>query len=296
MHEHGHDHPHDEHHSHGSAADGHRYACHHGSLAQHRDQADTICIDHLSFTYPQSHATGDMPPKPALRDITLHVEAGCNLGIIGPNGAGKSTLIRILLGQLTGYDGNVQLAGMTPAKACHAGDIVGYVPQRHDVQWRFPLSGRQVVELGLTGKSSMLTGPKRADRDYARSMIERVGAKPYADQPIGQLSGGQQQRLFIARALAPRPRILLLDEPFVGVDEAGQQQFADLIHELHEQLDLTLVIVSHDIAAIAAGCNRVACLKQSLHYHDAPEGLTREVLAEVFEHEITPISRRGEGG
>ncbi len=79
----------------------------------------------------------------------------------------------------------------------------------------------------------------------------------------------------------------------VGVDEAGQRQFAELIHELHESLGLTVVIVSHDIQAIAAGCNRVACLKRRIHYHDAPEGLTPNVLAEVFEHEIRPVRREG---
>ena len=94
---------------------------------------------------------------------------------------------------------------------------------------------------------------------------------------------------FIARALVAKPKVLILDEPLVGIDEAGQHQFAQLIHELHESLDLTMVIVSHDIQAIAAGCNRVACLKQSIHYHAAPEGLTPEVLAEVFEHEIRPV-------
>mgnify|MGYP002626584267 FL=1 len=119
--------------------------------------------------------------------------------------------------------------------------------------------------------------------------MEKVGVVDLRDRPVGQLSGGQQQRLFIARALVAQPKVLILDEPLVGVDEAGQQRFAALINELHASLGLTIVIVSHDIQAIAAGCNRVACLRQSIHFHDAPQGLTREVLAEVFAHEVAPV-------
>ncbi len=96
----------------------------------------------------------------------------------------------------------------------------------------------------------------------------------------------------MARALVAKPKILILDEPLVGIDEAGQQQFDELMRGLHHALDLTLVIVSHDIRAIASGCTRVACLNQTIHYHDSPAGLTEEVLREVFQHEIT-WARRG---
>jgi zinc transport system ATP-binding protein len=119
-----------------------------------------------------------------------------------------------------------------------------------------------------------------------------MGIAELADRPIGDLSGGQQQRTFMARALAAKPRILILDEPLVGIDEAGQRQFAELSHDLHHSLNLTLVIVSHDLRAIASGCTRVACLNQSIHYHDSPAGLTEDVLREVFQHEISWALRR----
>jgi zinc transport system ATP-binding protein len=273
----------------------HGPACNHGSLAVHRDQGDAICLHDVSYRYPAHGASGG-EARPAgaaggwaLRNVTLHIEHGCSLGIIGPNGAGKSTLIKLLLGMLKGYQGQVQIMGMTPEQACRRGDVLGYVPQRHDVEWRFPVSVQQVVNMGLTGKTGLLRWFRKEDKDYALHMMEKVGIINLRHRPIGELSGGQQQRAFIARALVARPRVLLLDEPTVGVDEAGQQQFAQLINDLHQSLDLTVLIVSHDLQAIAAGCNRVACLNQRIHYHDAPGKLTQEVLREVFQHDIMSV-------
>ncbi len=270
-----------------------RHRCDHGSLAEHRPERDAICLEHVTFRYPDSGGrmagNGREGGTLALRDVTLHVERGCNLGIIGPNGGGKTTLLKLMLGLLDGYEGSIRVAGLTPREATRRGDIVGYVPQRSEAEWRFPVSARQVVRMGLVGRTGLWHRFRREDLDYADAMMERVGVAPLADRPIGRLSGGQQQRLFIARALAPRPQILILDEPLVGIDEAGQHRFAQLIHDLHESLNLTVIIVSHDLQAIAAGCNRVACLKQTIHFHDAPQGLTPRVLAEVFEHEIATV-------
>ena len=268
------------------------HACQHGPLGEHRPTADALCLDHVSYQYPPATINGEVQRVLALDDVTLHVEYGCNLGIIGPNGAGKTTLIHIMLGLLDGYSGSVRIAGLTPRDACRRGDIVGYVPQRPTAEWHFPLTAAQVVRMGLVGKTGLLRWYRKADREYADHVMARVGIADLRDRPFGALSGGQQQRVFIARALAPQPRILILDEPTVGVDEAGQRQFAQLVHELHESLNLTLVIVSHDLQAIAAGCNRVACLKRRIHYHASPEGLTPDVLAEVFEHEVKPVMDR----
>ena len=116
-----------------------------------------------------------------------------------------------------------------------------------------------------------------------------VGADRVANKPIGTLSGGQLQRVMVARALAGKPRLLLLDEPTVGIDPAGQQQFGEFLGSLVKQLGVTLVVVSHDIRTIAAGCDRIACLSRTLHSHVAPEGLTPRVLAEVFRHDVAAI-------
>ena len=271
----------------------HNHTHDHDSLAHHGGH-DAVCLDHVSYRYPSPsrkarNGDGNGSGNLVLRDVTLHIEQGTKLGIIGPNGAGKTTLVKIILGLIRGYTGKVRVMDLSPTEACRRGNVVGYVPQRLDVEWRFPVTAEQAVLMGLTARSRWLPWFSKGDHDYARHVMEKVGVVDLRDRPVGQLSGGQQQRLFIARALVAQPKVLILDEPLVGVDEAGQQRFAALINELHASLGLTIVIVSHDIQAIAAGCNRVACLRQSIHFHDAPQGLTREVLAEVFAHEVAPV-------
>jgi len=253
--------------------------CHHGALGEHRPDTDAICIDHLSFSYDGVEA---------LRDVTLHVERGCNLGIIGPNGGGKTTLLKIVLGLLEGYRGSVRVMGLDPSQVCRRGDVVGYVAQKPDFEPRFPVTVRQVVRMGLTGKTGLLRRHARADLDEVEALMERLDVAALADRPIGELSGGQQQRVFIARALAARPGILLLDEPTVGVDVAGQQRFAELIHSLHESLGLTIIVVSHDLRAVAGSCGKVAVLNRTIHFHDSPEGITPELMQEIFQHDVAP--------
>jgi zinc transport system ATP-binding protein len=260
------------------------HSCPHGSLAEHRDTTDAVCVDHVSFRYPE---VGVESQRLTLRNVTLHVEQGCSLGIIGPNGAGKTTLLKIMLGLLDGYTGSVEIMGLSPAAACRHGGIIGYVPQRHEAEWRFPVTVRQVARMGLVGKTGMFRRHSRDDLDYVDQLLERLGIADLTDLPIGDLSGGQQQRAFMARALAAKPKVLILDEPLVGIDEVGQRQFAELSHDLHCSFDLTLIIVSHDIRAIASGCTRVACLNQAIHYHDSAAGLTEDVLRDVFQHEIS---------
>jgi len=262
---------------------GHHHHDHHhdhASLGEHHERTDAICVDRVSFRYAEVEA---------LRQVTLHVEAGTKLGIIGRNGGGKTTLLKIMLGLLEGYDGRVTIGGHSPREVCRRGDVVGYVPQKHEFEPRFPVSVRQVVRMGLVGKTGLFHRHAPADLDRVEALLESVGTADLADRPIGSLSGGQQQRAFIARALAPGPSVLLLDEPTVGIDVAGQKRFADLINTLQQQLALTVVVVSHDIGTIAAGCDMVACLNRTIHYHDAPQGLTEQVLHEVFSHEIAGV-------
>lgn len=240
----------------------------------------------VSFAYP---AKGDpRSSRPVLERVSLTVNEGERLGVLGPNGGGKSTLLKLTLGLLKGATGEILVFGEAPARAVRAG-LVGYVPQRPDCELAFPLSARQVVEMG----PAISLPPWRRLSTEQRLGVERgmhvVGATAFADRPIGHLSGGQFQRVMIARALAASPRLLLLDEPTVGIDVAGQQQFADLLRRMHDELKLTVVVVSHDIRTVAAGCDRIACLSRTLHSHVAPEGLTPAVLAEVFRHDVAGI-------
>ena len=153
----------------------------------------------------------------------------------------------------------------------------------------FPVSVRQAVELGAAWRASPLRRVPVAARARVDELLRLVGMHELAARPIGALSGGQLQRALIARALAPRPRVLVLDEPTVGIDARGQQRFAELLASVHRELGVTILIVSHDLRAIVAGCDRVACLARRLHSHVAPDGLTPQVLAELFSHDVAGV-------
>jgi len=178
--------------------------------------ANVVEISGLDFAYGK---------QKVLQGIDLAVAAGTTLGLIGPNGGGKTTLIRLLLGMLKPTAGTIRIAGMAPRQAIRQGDLIGYLPQNPRVADSVPLNVRQVVRLGLVGKTGLLRSHTREDLEFVEQLLKRVGIFELADQPIGSLSGGQMQRAFIARALAPRPKLLLLDEPTTGIDRAGQQQF-----------------------------------------------------------------------
>lgn len=263
---------------------------HDAALAQHHSE-DAVCVDHVSFWWEGKRGQVQ-GAQPVLDSVTLHVPHRTRLGIVGPNGGGKTTLLRLVLGLLTPTLGRITVFQASPADACRR-SLIGYVPQRHDFNPRSPLTVRQVVRMGLAARTGLFRRYAPEDLAHAEHALERSGMKALADRPIGDLSGGQQQRTFIARALAARPRLLVLDEPTVGIDEAGQAQFAELMNRVHHDYDVTTIIVSHDLRAITAGCDQVACLNHRIHFHNAPSGLTREVLSEVFAHNfmgVTPSS------
>lgn len=237
-----------------------------------------IEFDSVSYTYPGAEQS-------ALEAISLRVEPGERLGVLGPNGGGKSTLLKIAMGMLTGHRGVVTVNGEPPVLARRRGRIA-CVLQKCEAELRFPLSVRQVVQLAATRRLSPWRRMGGGARERVDRALELVGVTDLAGRPIGAISGGQLQRVLIARAIATDPAILALDEPTVGIDIEGQARFAKLLDAIHKELNLTIVIVSHDVRAIAAGCDRVACLSRTLHFHDAPQGLTPQVLAEVFQHDV----------
>lgn len=239
-------------------------------------------FESVTFRYPGSS-------KPALENVSLVVQAGERLGILGPNGGGKSTLLRLMLGLLDGASGVIRVCGMSPSAARAAG-MIGYVPQKLDAEMLMPLSAIGVVTLGACWRVSPLR-PVPADvRERVARAMRLVGAEAFADRPIGKLSGGQVQRVMIARALAADVRILALDEPTVGIDPSGQRMFGDLLHTVHRELGVTIMVISHDLRAIVAGSDRVACLARRLHSHTSPEGLTPQVLAELFSHDVAGLA------
>lgn len=240
-----------------------------------------IEFDGVWYAYPGSGV-------PAVEAVSLRVERGERLGVLGPNGGGKSTLIRLALGQIHPDRGTVRVLGEEPARARQAGRI-GSVSQGISTELAFPLSVRQVVAMPLV----RTLGPwQRVPEEAAQRVDETlalVGIADQGDRPIGRLSGGQFQRVMIARAVVGRPSVLLLDEPTVGVDLKGQHRFAELLAGLHDELGLAIVVVSHDLRALVAGSDRVACLNRTLHVHTSPQGLTPQVLAEVFSHDVVGV-------
>ncbi len=236
-----------------------------------------IVVEHLSFRYPR--ASDDV-----LDDISFEVDAGEKLGILGPNGGGKSTLLKLLLGLLETDRGRVMVFGRTPSQARRAG-LVGYLPQRIEAELNAPLSVEQVIRMPV-----LVAGrPSDDDLRHIKRMMGLMELDTLGDRPIGSLSGGQLQRVMIARALARRPRVLILDEPTVGIDITGQQRFAGLLSTLHDELGLTLVIVSHELRTIVTGSTRIACLARTMHFHGSASGLTTEILEQVFQHDISGV-------
>jgi zinc transport system ATP-binding protein len=225
---------------------------------------------------------------PAVREISLRVEPGERLGILGPNGAGKTTLVRIALGMLAPTSGTVRLFG-EPPEVARSRRWIGYVAQRSGAELAFPLSVRQAVAMPATLGTPPWRAPGASQREAVERALRLTGCDAFANRPIGHVSGGQFQRAMIARALAAEPRLLVLDEPTVGIDVTGQQRFAEMLAHVQEELGVTVVVVTHDLRTVAAGCDRVACLHRSLHAHVSPEGLTPAVLAEVFRHEVAGI-------
>jgi zinc transport system ATP-binding protein len=233
-----------------------------------------ITISALDFAYRETLV---------LKQVSLSVEPGTTLGLIGPNGGGKTTLLRLLLGLLEPTRGSIEIAGLPPRRAVARGDIIGYLPQNPpQPDARLPLSVRQVARLGLVGKTGMLHRYRTDDLRFVDELLEMTGVADLADTPIGALSGGQLQRVLITRALAAKPKMLLLDEPTTGIDRLGQQQFLESVTQLKERLGLTVIFVSHDLRAVSAISDRIGCLNLTLHYHDVPEHLPPDLVYRMF--------------
>lgn len=234
-------------------------------------------------------------PKPALLDVSVSIDEGLLVGIIGPNGAGKSTLVKAILGFVKPDFGQVLIQGNSFE---HARGKVAYVPQRGAVDWDYPITVEQVALMGRYGHVPWWKDLGSEDRHRVHEALEMVRMADFRHRQIGQLSGGQQQRVFMARALAQGGDILLLDEPFAGVDAATERAILDVLDRAKKS-GRTLVVVHHDLATASEYFDRLILIKQRLYAYGEPERvLDPELLSEVYEGKLRAfggLRGRGDG-
>ncbi len=219
-------------------------------------------------------------PVPALLDISVEIPASELIGVIGPNGSGKSTLIKSMMGFVKPDVGQVFLFGK---EVSQTKGLVAYVPQRGSVDWDFPITVREVAAMGRYAHRRWWQDLSRSDYAAADHALEQVRMADFAKRQIGQLSGGQQQRVFMARALAQDAEVLLLDEPFAGVDAATERAILDVLQTTKSQ-GKTVVVVHHDLATAAEYFDQLILLKQRLFGFGPPQMvLNPELLCDVYE-------------
>lgn len=237
-----------------------------------------ISVEHLTVSYQA---------KPALLDVSVQIESDQLVGVIGPNGAGKSTFIKAILGFVKPDLGTVLINGKGAQKA--KGEVA-YVPQRGAVDWDFPITVMEVALMGRYQQIPWYTSPKASDNKAAFEALEMVRMQDFADRQIGELSGGQQQRVFMARALAQGSDILLLDEPFAGVDAATERAILDVL-ERAKKSGKTLVVVHHDLSTAAEYFDKLILIKQRMYAYGAPRVvLNEELLSKVYEGRLRIFS------
>jgi ABC-type Mn2+/Zn2+ transport system ATPase subunit len=208
----------------------------------------------------------------ALDDVSLSLEVGERVAVVGPNGAGKSTLFKAMVGLLRPSAGSVEAKGA----------VIGYVTQRSTVDWSFPVTVHDVVMMGRIARMGWLRWQRPKDREIVRRCLEQVGMLHLSGRQIGELSGGQQQRVFIARALAQEATILLMDEPFAGVDAPSQEAILDILDHLRAQ-DVTVMVSTHDLNLATERFDRLALLNRRLVAYGPPrQVIAPDILAEAY--------------
>lgn len=232
-----------------------------------------ITVDNLSVTYNNARL--------ALYNATCTVEPGTITGLVGPNGSGKSTLFKSVMGFLQPSQGQIRVQGL-PVQKAQKRQLMAYVPQTDEVDWNFPVSVFDVVMMGRYGYMNLLRIPSARDRRLVMTSLGRVGMSEFRHRQIGELSGGQKKRSFLARALAQEGKVILLDEPFTGVDVKTEKQIIDLLIQLRAE-GHTILVSTHDLASISTFCDRTILLNRTiLASGTTAETFTEENLAMTF--------------
>lgn len=217
-------------------------------------------------------AFGYRPGQRVLEDVSLRIEEGEFVAIAGPNGGGKTTLVRLALGLERPTSGQAMLFG-EPAHRFSNRRLLGYLAQRAELGGDAPATVREVVSAGRLARGPLLGPLRKHDRELVSRAIERVGLIHVADAPVRTLSGGMQQRTFIAKALAGEPSLLVLDEPTTGVDAESQESLAGLLDELHSELGVTILYVSHEFGAVERFVQRLLLVRRTIVFDGSPDDL-----------------------
>ena len=218
------------------------------------EQAASISVESVTVRYSNGHT--------AIRDVSFTLQGGTTCALVGVNGSGKSTLFKSLMGQIKPKSGSIRLCGLPVPQALKR-NLVAYVPQSEEVDWQFPVSVYDVVMQGRYGYLNFLRLPKAEDKRKVQEAMERVGIAHLAQQQIGELSGGQKKRVFLARALAQQSKIILLDEPFTGVDVKTEDAIVDLLGQLRAQGHLILVS-THNLGMVPDFCDQVVMINRTV--------------------------------
>jgi len=229
--------------------------------------APSLDVKGVTVAYPNGNV--------ALRDASFTLGAGTIAGLVGVNGSGKSTLFKSIMGFVRPASGEVRIAGL-PVREALKRNIVAYVPQSEEVDWNFPVLVEDVVMMGRQGHMGFFRVPSARDRELVDQSLARVGMSDYRKRQIGELSGGQKKRVFLARALAQEGRIILLDEPFTGVDVQTETAIIELMRELRAQGHLMLVS-THNLGSVPDFCDQVVLVNRTV----LAFGPTRDVFTQA---------------
>jgi ABC-type Mn2+/Zn2+ transport system ATPase subunit len=226
-----------------------------------------------------NHVCVSYEHQQVLDDISVEIPHGAQVAVVGPNGAGKSTLFKVLTGLLPSDSGEIFIHGK-PLRSHD--DCVAYIPQREEVDWNFPVTVQDVVMMGRYNRFGWLKNPRKMDFEITDRAMQVLGIQQLKNQPIGRLSGGQQQRAFLARALAQEPHILLLDEPFNGVDLTTRETTLEMLSNLKKEC-VTVLVSTHDLRMASERFEQVLLLNRRVIAYGRPEHVfTDENLAQAF--------------
>jgi manganese/iron transport system ATP-binding protein len=232
-----------------------------------------LAVEGVSVAYANGHL--------ALRDASFHLSGGTICALVGVNGSGKSTLFKSIMGFVKPVSGHVTINGAAVKEALKR-NVVAYVPQAEEVDWDFPVSVADVAMMGRYGRMNFLRIPSATDKAKVEEALRRVSMWDYRDRQIGELSGGQKKRVFLARALAQEGRVILLDEPFTGVDVKTEQAIIDLLRELRAE-GCIILVSTHNLGSVPEFCDQVVLINRTvLGYGPTSEVFTEDNLSKAF--------------